>query len=70
MDATHSVQMLGALNSSTGGNRLHVSAIARAAVAVGMTVYLSKPTQTQMRHYVMVQICCRLNIWKSYLKHY
>lgn len=36
MDATHSVQMPGALNGSTGGNRLHVPAIARAAVAVGI----------------------------------
>ncbi len=36
MDATHSVQMPGALNGSTGGNRYHVPAIARAAVAVGI----------------------------------
>lgn len=36
MDATHSVQMPGALNGSTGGNRFHVPAIARAAVAVGI----------------------------------
>jgi 2-dehydro-3-deoxyphosphooctonate aldolase (KDO 8-P synthase) len=36
MDATHSVQMPGALNGSTGGNRIHVPAIARAAVAVGI----------------------------------
>ncbi|OCH11937.1 3-deoxy-8-phosphooctulonate synthase [Aliivibrio sp. 1S165] len=36
MDATHSVQMPGMLNGSTGGNRLHVPAIARAAVAVGI----------------------------------
>lgn len=36
MDATHSVQMPGVLNGSTGGNRLHVPAIARAAVAVGI----------------------------------
>lgn len=36
MDATHSVQMPGILNGSTGGNRLHVPAIARAAVAVGI----------------------------------
>ncbi|WP_318456151.1 3-deoxy-8-phosphooctulonate synthase [Photobacterium leiognathi] len=36
MDATHSVQMPGALNGSTGGNRVHVPAIARAAVAVGI----------------------------------
>lgn len=36
MDATHSVQMPGALNGLTGGNRCHVPAIARAAVAVGI----------------------------------
>lgn len=36
MDASHSVQMPGALNRSTGGNRYHVPAIARAAVAVGI----------------------------------
>ncbi|EML0243851.1 3-deoxy-8-phosphooctulonate synthase, partial [Vibrio harveyi] len=36
MDATHSVQMPGSLNGSTGGNRYHVPAIARAAVAVGI----------------------------------
>lgn len=36
MDATHSVQIPGALNGSTGGNRIHVPAIARAAVAVGI----------------------------------
>ncbi|ELV8684350.1 3-deoxy-8-phosphooctulonate synthase, partial [Vibrio fluvialis] len=36
MDATHSVQMPGTLNGSTGGNRYHVPAIARAAVAVGI----------------------------------
>ncbi len=36
MDATHSVQIPGALNGSTGGNRFHVPAIARAAVAVGI----------------------------------
>ncbi|MCY9872345.1 3-deoxy-8-phosphooctulonate synthase [Vibrio barjaei] len=36
MDATHSVQTPGTLNGSTGGNRLHVPAIARAAVAVGI----------------------------------
>jgi 2-dehydro-3-deoxyphosphooctonate aldolase (KDO 8-P synthase) len=36
MDATHSVQMPGALKGSTGGNRIHVPAIARAAVAVGI----------------------------------
>lgn len=36
MDATHSVQMPGSLNGSTGGNRFHVPAIARAAVAVGI----------------------------------
>lgn len=36
MDATHSVQMPGMLNGSTGGNRYHVPAIARAAVAVGI----------------------------------
>jgi 2-dehydro-3-deoxyphosphooctonate aldolase (KDO 8-P synthase) len=36
MDATHSVQMPGSLNGSTGGNRYHVPAIARAAVAVGV----------------------------------
>lgn len=36
MDATHSVQMPGTLNGSTGGNRYHVPAIARAAVAVGV----------------------------------
>lgn len=36
MDATHSVQMPGMLNGSTGGNRFHVPAIARAAVAVGI----------------------------------
>lgn len=36
MDATHSVQMPGALNGSTGGNRYHVPSIARAAVAVGI----------------------------------
>ncbi|WP_199438210.1 3-deoxy-8-phosphooctulonate synthase [Vibrio owensii] len=36
MDATHSVQMPGTLNGSTGGNRFHVPAIARAAVAVGI----------------------------------
>ncbi|UUM30464.1 3-deoxy-8-phosphooctulonate synthase [Vibrio japonicus] len=36
MDATHSVQMPGILNGSTGGNRYHVPAIARAAVAVGV----------------------------------
>ncbi|TMN92344.1 3-deoxy-8-phosphooctulonate synthase [Pseudoalteromonas phenolica] len=36
MDATHSVQMPGAINGSTGGNRYHVPAIARAAVAVGI----------------------------------
>lgn len=36
IDATHSVQMPGILNGSTGGNRLHVPPIARAAVAVGV----------------------------------
>ncbi|MCK8087069.1 3-deoxy-8-phosphooctulonate synthase [Vibrio sp. 1CM8B] len=36
MDATHSVQMPGVLKGSTGGNRYHVPAIARAAVAVGI----------------------------------
>ncbi|OEE77711.1 3-deoxy-8-phosphooctulonate synthase [Vibrio genomosp. F6] len=36
MDATHSVQMPGTLGGSTGGNRYHVPAIARAAVAVGI----------------------------------
>jgi 2-dehydro-3-deoxyphosphooctonate aldolase (KDO 8-P synthase) len=36
MDATHSVQMPGTLNGSTGGNRFHVPAISRAAVAVGI----------------------------------
>lgn len=36
IDATHSVQMPGVLNGSTGGNRIHVPAIARAAVAVGV----------------------------------
>lgn len=36
MDATHSVQMPGTLNGSTGGNRVHVPSIARAAVAVGI----------------------------------
>jgi 2-dehydro-3-deoxyphosphooctonate aldolase (KDO 8-P synthase) len=36
MDATHSVQMPGMLNGSTDGNRFHVPAIARAAVAVGI----------------------------------
>lgn len=36
IDATHSVQMPGMLNGSTGGNRIHVPAIARAAVAVGV----------------------------------
>ncbi|EME3979690.1 3-deoxy-8-phosphooctulonate synthase [Vibrio alginolyticus] len=36
MDATHSVQMPGMMNGSTGGNRYHVPAIARAAVAVGI----------------------------------
>ncbi|HCE1879350.1 3-deoxy-8-phosphooctulonate synthase [Vibrio parahaemolyticus] len=36
MDATHSVQMPGMLGGSTGGNRYHVPAIARAAVAVGV----------------------------------
>lgn len=36
MDATHSVQMPGTLNGSTGGNRYHVPAIARAAVAAGI----------------------------------
>lgn len=36
MDATHSVQMPSTLNGSTGGNRYHVPAIARAAVAVGI----------------------------------
>jgi 2-dehydro-3-deoxyphosphooctonate aldolase (KDO 8-P synthase) len=36
MDATHSVQMPGTLNGSTGGNRNLVPAIARAAVAVGV----------------------------------
>jgi len=36
MDATHSVQMPGTLKGSTGGNRYHVPAIARAAVAVGI----------------------------------
>jgi 2-dehydro-3-deoxyphosphooctonate aldolase (KDO 8-P synthase) len=34
-DATHSVQEPGALGSSTGGNREHVPALARAAVATG-----------------------------------
>jgi 2-dehydro-3-deoxyphosphooctonate aldolase (KDO 8-P synthase) len=36
IDATHSVQMPGMLDGSTGGNRIHVPAIARAAVAVGV----------------------------------
>ncbi len=36
IDATHSVQMPGTLNGSTGGNRLYVPPIARAAVAVGV----------------------------------
>ncbi len=36
IDATHSVQMPGMLLGSTGGNRLHVPPIARAAVAVGV----------------------------------
>ncbi len=36
IDATHSVQMPGTLNGSTGGNRAMVPAIARAAVAVGV----------------------------------
>lgn len=36
IDATHSVQMPGALNGSTGGNRAFVPPIARAAVAVGV----------------------------------
>ncbi len=36
MDATHSVQMPGTLLGSTGGNRCHVPAIARAAVAIGI----------------------------------
>ncbi|MGR5347193.1 3-deoxy-8-phosphooctulonate synthase [Vibrio mediterranei] len=36
IDATHSVQMPGGLNGSTGGNRVHVPPIARAAVAVGV----------------------------------
>ena len=34
-DATHSVQEPGALGTSTGGNREHVPALARAAVATG-----------------------------------
>src|SRR5262249_48351237 len=34
-DATHSVQEPGALGKSTGGNREHVPALARAAVATG-----------------------------------
>jgi 2-dehydro-3-deoxyphosphooctonate aldolase (KDO 8-P synthase) len=36
MDATHSVQMPGMLNGSTGGNRLHKPVIARAAVTLGI----------------------------------
>ncbi len=36
MDATHSVQMPGTLKGSTGGERYHVPAIARAAAAVGI----------------------------------
>jgi 2-dehydro-3-deoxyphosphooctonate aldolase (KDO 8-P synthase) len=35
-DATHSVQMPGALGTSTGGDRRFVPALARAAVAVGV----------------------------------
>ena len=36
MDATHSVQMPGALGSSSGGQREFVPVLARAAVAVGI----------------------------------
>jgi len=35
-DATHSVQQPGGLGTATGGNREHVPALARAAVAVGV----------------------------------
>ncbi len=35
-DATHSVQQPGGLGSASGGNRAHVPALARAAVAVGV----------------------------------
>lgn len=35
-DATHSVQQPGGLGSASGGNREHVPALARAAVAVGV----------------------------------
>ncbi|MDR1551170.1 MAG: 3-deoxy-8-phosphooctulonate synthase [Holosporaceae bacterium] len=35
-DATHSVQEPGGLGGSSGGNRLHVEALARAAVSVGV----------------------------------
>jgi 2-dehydro-3-deoxyphosphooctonate aldolase (KDO 8-P synthase) len=36
MDATHSVQMPGALGTSSGGQREYVPVLARAAVAVGV----------------------------------
>jgi 2-dehydro-3-deoxyphosphooctonate aldolase (KDO 8-P synthase) len=36
MDATHAVQMPGALGNASGGKREYVSVIARAAVGVGV----------------------------------
>ena len=43
-DATHSVQLPGAQGTSSGGERLFVPTLARAAVAAGAHGISSKPT--------------------------
>ena len=59
-DATHSVQQPGGMGDKSGGQREFVEYLARAAIAVGVAVYLLKHIRILIMHLQMVQICYRL----------
>ena len=55
-DATHSVQLPGAGNGVSLGQRHFVPSLSRAAIAVGISGFLWKHIQIQKKHYLMALI--------------